>query len=657
MGHSSVSAVRAEGGPGAVPVGRRWYNAHVCRSVAIEARAVVWAALVLLPALAGRTEARPALGLALERDSALRAMTDSRDDATAARQRRAVAERVVGPSQVAALELRLGEAPPLEWLEATTGMRRSITLADDPHRDLVEGIAILAEALADDAGATEISLLPLRDATLVTRQLPRIEEAERLLRARLGEVRIVRTLDSRLAVSAPSLWPPEGDAGYDACAVEIVYGHPECDGPRDAGAELDAIRAMVPEGRPLAVTRLAIATACEQCGTRFPEEAAQRAALLLERLMADEGLTEVILDSSDPPAEVAGPSFGLFSSGTVSDALASALTGGGSLSGAVLPTPPARIQDPTVLWVVLTVGLGVGGLIAAIALAGRIRSTQSAPASPSSTRGWRAGGALLLLGGAVLLTYPWWTDQLARQAHRRASMPPARDWFAPPGSERGEAEPCAAPFTLTVPALQVSLPVGDGADEANLRSGPMHYTGTALPGEPSNCCIAGHRSTYGAPFRRLLDLEPGDELTVTGSGGFRRSYRVAWSRVSPASDGRYLAPTETEALTLSTCHPYGLASERLMVRAYPGDAGDAAARCLPLDERLPATRPAVLLASGLGVAGGAWFEAPEPPAPVSPSDAIEWAPLGSESGLGPARAWPAPSLLAPDGAGNRRSDP
>ena len=53
----------------------------------------------------------------------------------------------------------------------------------------------------------------------------------------------------------------------------------------------------------------------------------------------------------------------------------------------------------------------------------------------------------------------------------------------------------------------------EGVSLADLKKGPGHYPETPLPGQEGNAAIAGHRTTYGAPFHRLDELKPGDEIT------------------------------------------------------------------------------------------------------------------------------------------------
>ena len=115
----------------------------------------------------------------------------------------------------------------------------------------------------------------------------------------------------------------------------------------------------------------------------------------------------------------------------------------------------------------------------------------------------------------------------------------------------------------------------EGIDVDDLRKGPGHYPGTPLPGQAGNAAIAGHRTTYGAPFGDLDQLAVGDEIVLTTVQG-TFTYRVVRApfAVSP-DDGDVLLPTvdplvpgaKAATLTLTTCNPKYSAAERLIVKA------------------------------------------------------------------------------------------
>ncbi len=167
------------------------------------------------------------------------------------------------------------------------------------------------------------------------------------------------------------------------------------------------------------------------------------------------------------------------------------------------------------------------------------------------------------------------------------------------------APPVGGPVgLLTIPKIGVSQVVVEGVGQAQLRGGPGHYPGTPLPGQPGNASIAGHRTTYAAPFADLNLLVPGDLVYVrTAQGLFR--YSVARSLVVTPSDVAVLASAPSAStLTLTTCTPRFSAAQRLVVVAeFSGDSATGAPP--PAPPGAPAPRaPTPAGASGLGGAGG-----------------------------------------------------
>ncbi|HEV7861668.1 MAG TPA: class E sortase, partial [Acidimicrobiia bacterium] len=154
---------------------------------------------------------------------------------------------------------------------------------------------------------------------------------------------------------------------------------------------------------------------------------------------------------------------------------------------------------------------------------------------------------------------------------------------------------------LRIPKIGVDKYIVQGVGLADLRKGPGHYPQTPLPGEQGNAAIAGHRTTYGAPFNRLDELAPGDEVLVTTvKGSF--TYKVANTHVVKPNQVEVLDPTPTPVLTLTTCNPKYSAKERLVVVANlaPGQKATAAT---PSPAPTPAEKEQALSGDGLGDAG------------------------------------------------------
>jgi sortase A len=132
--------------------------------------------------------------------------------------------------------------------------------------------------------------------------------------------------------------------------------------------------------------------------------------------------------------------------------------------------------------------------------------------------------------------------------------------------------PGSAVAILRIPKIDVDYVVVEGTDTESLKRGPGHYTETAYPWEDSGAVgIAGHRTTYGAPFWSLDELREGDRVVLATEFGIF-TYRVTSTRIVPPSDGSVLAQTDDPTLVLTTCHPRFSSAERLIVFADRVDA-------------------------------------------------------------------------------------
>ena len=116
--------------------------------------------------------------------------------------------------------------------------------------------------------------------------------------------------------------------------------------------------------------------------------------------------------------------------------------------------------------------------------------------------------------------------------------------------------------------------VVEGVSHEDLKKGPGHYPGTALPGVVGNVVISGHRTTYGAPFNRLDELKVGDAVVIETRTTWFTYRMVGQQIVSPnavqvtyAVPGQRTARPTQKLLTLTTCNPKYSASQRLIVRA------------------------------------------------------------------------------------------
>jgi sortase A len=119
---------------------------------------------------------------------------------------------------------------------------------------------------------------------------------------------------------------------------------------------------------------------------------------------------------------------------------------------------------------------------------------------------------------------------------------------------------------IQIPKIGVERAVVQGIGVPDLRMGPGHYPATPMPGQLGNAAIAGHRTTYGAPFNRLDELAAGDPIVITTLAG-RFRYTVSRSLVVSPKEVFVLDPTPNATLTLTTCNPKFSASQRLVVQA------------------------------------------------------------------------------------------
>ncbi len=119
---------------------------------------------------------------------------------------------------------------------------------------------------------------------------------------------------------------------------------------------------------------------------------------------------------------------------------------------------------------------------------------------------------------------------------------------------------------ITIGRIGLHMIVVQGTDDETLKSGPGHYIPSGLPGEGKLIYIAGHRTTYLAPFADINDIRIGDyiELDVP-YGSF--TYRVIRHYVVAQSDVAVLQNHGQEILRLQACHPRFFATHRYIVDA------------------------------------------------------------------------------------------
>jgi sortase A len=177
-------------------------------------------------------------------------------------------------------------------------------------------------------------------------------------------------------------------------------------------------------------------------------------------------------------------------------------------------------------------------------------------------------GVLLIADAAVTLL---WQEPVSAFVAEREQGELEEALFDPPERVvRGEPLRGDAIARIEIPAIGVSEYVVEGTDTASLRKGPGHYPETPLPGEPGTVAIAGHRTTYGAPFRDIDDLKPGQRIVLDTLDG-RFIYRVQRTAIVDDEDLSVLDDVGYRRLVLSACHPLYSAAQRWVVFARLAD--------------------------------------------------------------------------------------
>ena len=186
-----------------------------------------------------------------------------------------------------------------------------------------------------------------------------------------------------------------------------------------------------------------------------------------------------------------------------------------------------------------------------------------------------------------------------------------------PGPPPASGEPLGI---IHIPHIGLDRALVQGVEVPDLRKGPGHYPDSPMPGQLGNAAIAGHRTTYGAPFNRIDELVPGDEITIVTLAGIFH-YHVTGQLVVSPKDVFVLDQTATATLTLTTCNPKYSARQRLVVHAAldlakspkpvaaPARVHARSARSEPADLAGAQSSQLPVIWSGLIVAavGGLWW--------------------------------------------------
>jgi sortase A len=135
---------------------------------------------------------------------------------------------------------------------------------------------------------------------------------------------------------------------------------------------------------------------------------------------------------------------------------------------------------------------------------------------------------------------------------------------------RKEAERGAGIGRISIPRLGLNMIVVNGTDAGSLKKGPGRDQRTFMPGEGELVYVAGHRTTYSAPFSDIDDLRRGDRVALRVPYA-TLVYRVTGHVIVPADDVGRLRSRGREVLALQACHPRFFASHRFIVYARPAE--------------------------------------------------------------------------------------
>jgi sortase A len=206
---------------------------------------------------------------------------------------------------------------------------------------------------------------------------------------------------------------------------------------------------------------------------------------------------------------------------------------------------------------------------------------------------------------------------------------------------------------IRIPRIGADFVVVAGTDEASLKKGPGIYSGNAVPGLRGTVGIAGHRTTYLAPFRRINELAGGDRITLEMPYGLF-SYTVVRQKIVSPKDVSVLQQAPYDQVVLTACNPLYSAAQRIVVFARltaAAPAGPALARLTaapsgpagPAAARPTRAAPMPVLSPGAAdgtILGGPATEPGPVPVAIGPGEVVLGGGAGQAAGRPqrPARA-------------------
>jgi sortase A len=198
-------------------------------------------------------------------------------------------------------------------------------------------------------------------------------------------------------------------------------------------------------------------------------------------------------------------------------------------------------------------------------------------------------GEILITAGVLVFLYLawllWFNDGIVGGQQATAAQSQSRGWAQGDDGNTGSFDP-AIPKVGKAPANAVQFaniivprfgddyrrPISEGVGTSDsLRVGVGHYPGTQMPGGIGNLALAGHRTTWGAPFGQIADLRVGDSIYIeTKDGWYRYEFRsleyvqpTGVSVLDPIPDTPGVTAKD-RVLTMTSCNPKFSAAERII---------------------------------------------------------------------------------------------
>ncbi|HEX8001495.1 MAG TPA: class E sortase [Mycobacteriales bacterium] len=212
----------------------------------------------------------------------------------------------------------------------------------------------------------------------------------------------------------------------------------------------------------------------------------------------------------------------------------------------------------------------------------------------------RGLGQTLITAGLVILLFVayelWFTGIETAREQERLTNAIEEEWRHGAGAY-STPEDLLRPIPLGSGVAVMRIPrfgrdwakvVVEGVGVHDLRDGPGHYPGTAVPGQVGNFVVSGHRTTYGAPFNRVDELKPGDAIVVETRDTWY-TYRVTATEVVAPTAVEVTLPVPKERgakpskplITLTSCHPKYSARQRFIVYGELGETVKKAEGVVP----------------------------------------------------------------------------